>query len=289
MKPIDLDLPPPPAGGLILTSRRASLASRLFEISVDLEAVMERKKVAFRTELKTYLSELEDKKRRLAFSARVVASQVEEDEPTGGVRSAVMGVFGYERRVTRTRQVTSKQVRMADLSRQIDLFVNEAVEAFEKMLTKLGDVEATIQESTKLASDRLYDDEYVILKVAIRRSFSKIDIRPFRIRFEGLGEEIVEAADQIQPAIQRAKMAAETAFQNLCSKAHSTRRRFEREMDRVLQGLSDELVRACLERKKMEEMLQMALLREHSAQSEHLLTLPRDLSMLPRLPLPRRP
>lgn len=239
---------------------------------------MDRKKVAFRAESKRLMDELEEKKRRLHFVARTLTVPVESDEKAGGLSSMVLGVFGYERRVIRTEHIVTKQVRTHELTRQIDDFLAEAMSAFDKLVSRLTDAEATVEECIKLATDRLYDDEYAILKVAIRRSFSRIEIKSWRVRFEGFGTPAVFTnPEEINSIIERAHGEATRLFGVYCSKVNATRKKFEQEVDAITQGLSGELVKACLDRKKMEQMLSMAAMQDGSLPSD-LIALPSGMS-----------
>ncbi len=253
-------LDPPRSSAIYVKHDRGELAAKLFAMSVDLEEVLARKKDSFRAEINRFIDEVNDKKRQVIFRARDISLAVKEDEKVGGFYNFILGLFGYERRRRQTRTVAARQLATRDIAVEIDKFLAAARKDFEKQILTIFDIDSVVREFTQMAAGQLYYDEFAILKVAIRRSLSKISVRPWNVKFDPAGpHDILRDDAQIDAALESARTSFDRICNAIISKAGSARRRFEEDIEAVLGGLNEELINACLARKQMEQILQAAL------------------------------
>src|SRR5690606_1304974 len=105
---------------------RSELASKLFALSVDLEAVLERKREHFESEMNSLVEEIRHKSKEIKFDAWKVSIPVDEEERVRGFYAFLVGLFGYERRVRRRRYVTSARMNTRDIADGIEKYIAEA-------------------------------------------------------------------------------------------------------------------------------------------------------------------
>lgn len=234
-------------------------------MKVDLEAVLEKKKETCRTELRKFIADVQEMKAKIGFNPRTVSTPITEEKRVAGIKAFLMGIFGYERWERKTTFVISKQLDTREIILQTEKFVNAALESFEKNILGLINVDATVQECLRLVSDQLYDDERAILRVAIRRSFAKMDLSPLDMQFApALPPSTLTDAQEITTIRDNAQETLERVCQSILSKATEACRNLEGDMEDILGGLDEEVVAAYLDRKKMEQMLETAIFR-HTA------------------------
>ncbi len=259
------------SAGLYVKSIRSDITTRLFAMRVDLEAILFRKKETLRQEVRSFMEEIEKKKTKLNFNATDVTTSVVEDHRVGGVYSFIIGIFGYERRVRRTRSTLSRQLNTRDVSAQIERFIVESQSSFEKRFGKIADVEETVISCIKLATDQLYPDEITVLKMAVRRALSRVALKPWYVKHVPTSPHLIlHDPAEIAAASESAQTNLDRVYSALVSKANAARKKFEKDIDLVLERLSEELIAACLDRKEMEQLLKSAL-REKEATAEALM------------------
>ncbi len=249
-------------------------------MKVDLEAVLEKKKENFRTELRKFITEVQEMKARIGFNPRSVSTPVTEEHRVAGLKAFIMGLFGYERWERKTTFVMSKQLDTREITLQTEKFVNAALASFEKNVLGLINVDATVQECLKLVSDQLYDDERAILRVAIRRSFAKVDLSPLDMKFTpALPSSTLTDTQEISVTRDNAQKTLERVCQSILTKATKACRNLEFDMEDILGGLDEEIIAAYLDRKKMEQMLETAVFQQNANRSTLVLPDPYGLGL----------
>jgi hypothetical protein len=245
--------------GLVLGNQAAELASKLFALSVQLETVLAKRKRRFQSEVERFTEEIEEKRKGLAFNPQVVTRSVDYDERVGGFYSLVLGLFGYERRVRKVRLVYTKQLSTKEIACQIQRFVAESRSSFGTKVEALLDVDGLVGECLNLASEKLKPEDTALLRVAVRRALEKVSVVPIKIRFAEAPHRLLTEPDEIEAAIQNALRDADRLTHVLVSRANSARRSIDAGLAAILETLKEELVKAFLERKEMERLIEQAM------------------------------
>lgn len=278
--PTELDLST--TGGIIPHRVRPDLTSRLFAMKVDLEAVLEKKKESFRTELRKFVAEVQQMKSRVGFTPRLISTPISKERRVKGFKAFIMGLFGYERWERETSLEISKQLDTRDVTHQTEQFVNGALDLFETQVLGLVNVDATVQECLRLVSDHLYDDERAILRVAIRRSFARLDLRPLDMKFTpALPPSTLTDNQEITAVRDGAQKTLERVCDSILTKATKACRNLERDMEGILGDLDEEIVAAYLDRKTMEQMLETAIFKQNLNRSTLVMPDPYSLERPP--------
>jgi hypothetical protein len=254
---------------LYVESSPQELAAKLFALSVDLETVLERKKERFRSEIFAFVEDVQKKKQNITFEPKTVSNSIDEDQRVGGVYSFVLGFFGYERRVRKTRLEYSKALSTKEIAIQTEKFISDARRDLEGKIHSLFDVDATVRECTHLAAERLQNEETAILKVALRRSLNKMTVKQLQLRSPSArAHTVLTDPAEIEAASQSAYKNIDQLCRIFVSKANAARKSVDQGMEKILDTLKEELVAACFDRKHMEQILHRAMQHEKTMSLE---------------------
>ena len=249
-----------------LDGAAAELASKLFALTADLEIILERRKHRFDSELQSFVDGIEKRKKTLSFEARTVSTTVDEDRVEPGLYTYLLGLFGYERRVYERREVRTKQLNMKEVVAQLEKFIADTRADYEKQVMKIFDLDSLVREAMEGTTDALRHEELAILKVALRRSFSKMAIKPLHARHDmTVTEPMLQDAEEIEKACARAEKNLDRICRSLTARANLARRSVDRTMTKIIEGVSEEFISACVVRKRLENVLKMAVAQENPA------------------------
>ncbi len=249
--------------GFYLSTNQSVLATNLFGMSVDLEWVLEQKRKVFRSQIDSFIAEIEERRKGISFQPRNISVPVSDDERVTGLYSFLLGFFGYERRRKKTRYVQTQQLHTPDIKRKIDSFVTDARKLFEEKFHQVVDVDSALGECMKLAAGRLGNEELIVLRAVIRRSFSKLAATPWHVAPEIKGPQgLLREPSEIEEASEHARLDFDRICGALVAHAQVARQEFEEAIEKILLGVKEQLVIACLDRNQMEQALNMAMMHE---------------------------
>src|SRR5690606_32611520 len=96
-----------------------------------------------------------------------------------------------------------------------------------------------------------------------------------QVRFDPTGpHSVLLDREQIQAAQEDAYATLQRICDSMVHKIHAARRKFDRDMQQLITDLRTELVTACLDRAQLEQVLQLAILRDRKVKSDFIVRAP---------------